>query len=68
MEYKYAVAIMKGDEERIMAIFDTKEEADMFGMANRIPHEQGLQFCYATDFLAGVPQGNRMSIYGYYNV
>ena len=29
MEYKFAVALMNGDDERIMGIFDTKEEADL---------------------------------------
>ncbi len=68
MEYKYAVAILKGDYERIMGVFDTKEEADIFGITNRVPHEMGLQYCFAGDFLAGVPQGNSMKIYSYYNV
>lgn len=68
MEYKYAVALLKGDEEKIMAIFDTKEEADTFGITNRVPHELGLQYCFAANFKAGIPQGNSMSIYSYYNV
>lgn len=68
MEFKYAVALLKGDYERIMGVFDTKEEADVFGIKNRVPHEMGLQYCFATNFLAGVPQGNSMKIYSYYNV
>ena len=27
MEFKYAVALLKGDDEQIMGVFDTKEEA-----------------------------------------
>ena len=30
MEYKYAVALISGGEEKIMGIFDTKEDADEF--------------------------------------
>ena len=68
MEYKYAVAILKGDEEKILAIFDTKDEADNFGLINRVPHEEGLQYCFAANFFAGMPHGNSMSIYNYYNI
>ena len=31
MEFKYAVALLKGDDEQIMGVFDTMEEADAFG-------------------------------------
>ena len=68
MEYKFAVALLKGDDETIMGIFDTKEEADAYGTGNPVSHEEGLQYCFATMFLAGVPQGNNVSIYDYYNV
>ena len=68
MEFKYAVALLKGDDEKIMAIFDTKEEADAYGFENKVSHEEGLQYCFASMFLAGVPQGNNMRIYDYYNV
>ena len=68
MGYKYAVALLKGDEETILAIFDTKEEADTYGLINRIPHEEGLQYCFAANFYAGIPRGNSVSIYNYYNI
>lgn len=68
METKYAVALLKGDEEKILAIFDTKAEADKFGISNKVPYEEGLEYCFSSLFLAGVPQGNSMKIYDYYNV
>ena len=68
MEFKYAVALLKGDDEKIMGIFDTKEEADAFGFENQVSHEEGLQYCFASMFLAGEPQGNNVRIYDYYNV
>ena len=68
MEYKYAVALLKGDDEKIMGVFDTKEEADAFGKGNAVSHEDGLMYCFASMFLAGIPQGNSVSIYDYYNV
>ena len=42
---KYAVALMRGDEEQIMGIFNTKAEADAYGTENRLPREMGLQVC-----------------------
>ncbi len=68
MEFKYAVALLKGDEETIMGLFDTKEEADAFGVGNTVSHDEGLQYCFSSMFMAGVPQGNTVSIYDYYNV
>ena len=68
MEYKYAVALLKGDDETIMGIFDTKEEADAFGRGNTVSHDKGLQYCFAAMFISGEPQGNSMRIYDYYNV
>ena len=68
MEFKYAVALLKGDDETIMGLFDTKEEADAFGEGNTVSHDEGLQYCFSSMFLAGVPQGNTVSIYDYYNV
>ena len=68
MEYKFAVALLKGDDETILGIFDTKEEADAYGFENPVSHEEGLQYCFASMFLAGVPQGNNVHIYDYYNV
>ena len=68
MEFKYAVALLKGDDEKILGIFDTKEEADAFGTKHKISHEEGLQYCFSSMFLAGIPQGNNVRIYDYYNV
>jgi hypothetical protein len=68
MEYKFAVALLKGDDETIMGIFDTKEEADAFGKGNVVSHEKGLQYCFSAMFMSGEPQGNSMRIYDYYNV
>ena len=68
MEYKFAVALMKGDDERIMGIFDTKEEADLFGTTNTVPYEFGLQYCFSSLFRGSEPAGRDMRIYNYYNV
>ena len=68
MEYKFAVALMNRDEERIMGIFDTKEEADDFGKNNTVPYEFGLQYCFSSMFSGGAPAGRDMRIYNYYNV
>lgn len=64
---KYAVALISGDEERIMGVFNTREEADEFGKSNIVPREIGLQLCYSSLFTGNVPLGNSMSIYCYYN-
>lgn len=64
---KYAVAIFSGDKERIMATFDTKAEADAYGLKNKVPSDYGLQLCFSSLFLDGVPTGDSMSIYNYYN-
>ena len=64
---KYAVAVFSGDEEKIMAIFNTKAEADAFGRSNLVPYDCGIQLCYSSMFLGDRPTGNSMSIYGYYN-
>ena len=67
MEYKYAVALLCRGEEKIMGIFDTKEDADEFGRSNVVPHEVGLQFCFSSLFTrTGIPRGD-MRIYDYYN-
>ena len=68
MNVKYAVAVMNGEEETILGVFDTKEEADNYGTHNRVPHSAGLQYCFASKFRGGVPIGNSVSIYNYYNV
>lgn len=67
MEYKYAVAIINSEEEKILGIFDTKEAADEFGMKNTLPRSMGLQYCFSSLFTrAGKPRGG-MKIYDYYN-
>ena len=68
MEYKFAVALMNRDDEKIMGIFDTKEEADRFGRTNTVPYEFGLQYCFSSLFLGGEPTGKNIRIYNYYNV
>ena len=67
MELKYAVAILKGDIEKILGLFDTKEEADRFGTENPISHDEGLQYCLSTFFKGSVPAGDSIKIYSYYN-
>lgn len=64
---KYAVALISGDDERIMGVFNTKAEADAFGTKNVVPREMGLQLCFSSLFAGNIPLGNSMSIYGYYN-
>lgn len=67
MKCKYAVALLKGGEEKILGIFNTKAEADSFGKNNKLPHEAGLQYCFAAHFSGNVPTG-AVKIYDYYNV
>ena len=67
MKTKYAVAIMSGEDETILGIFNTKAEADDFGYANKIPHSAGLQYCFASLFTRnGKPRGD-VRIFDYYN-
>lgn len=68
MKMKYAVAIMSGEEETILGVFNTKDEADKYGYANKLPHSKGLQYCFASKFSGGVPVGNNIKIYNYYNI
>ena len=68
MKIKYAVAIMSGEEETILGVFNTKDEADNYGYANKLPHSQGLQYCFSSKFSGGIPVGNSIKIYSYYNV
>lgn len=67
MKLKFAVALVKGDEETIMGLFDTKEEADAFGQRHKVPHHKGLQYCFASLFRQGKPCGGDVRIYDYYN-
>jgi hypothetical protein len=67
MEYKYAVALLCRGEEKILGVFDTKEDADEFGRSNVVPNEAGLQYCFSSLFTrTGLPRGD-MRIYDYYN-
>ena len=67
MKHKFAVAIMKGEDETILGVFGTKEEADIFGRKNQIPHEAGLHYCFSAPFVNGKPCGSSIKIYNYYN-
>lgn len=67
MKFQYAVALLKNNRETILGVFNTKEEADRFGRTNRISRTAGLQYCFGTTFLDGVPVGNRYRIFGSYN-
>ena len=68
MKTKYAVAIMSGENETILRVFNTKDEADKYGYENPLPHSVGLQYCFASKFSGRVPVGNDIKIYNYYNV
>ena len=68
MKMKYAVAIMSGECETILGVFNTKAEADKYGYENKLPHSAGLQYCFASRFSGCVPVGNDIKIYTYYNV
>ena len=68
MRKKFAVAIINEENETILGVFNTKEEADVYGMNNKIPHAAGLQYCFCAPFSNGMPIGNTRSIYNYYNV
>lgn len=68
MKLKYAVALMKGGNESILGVFDTKEEADRYGNDNIIPKESGLQYCFSSAFAKGRPVGKSIKVYTYYNV
>lgn len=68
MKTKFAVALLSGEEETILGIFDSKEEADTYGYQNKIPHSAGLQYCFSSKFSKGEPIGNSINIYNYYNV
>lgn len=56
---KFAIELTKGDDETILALFDTKEEAMAVGEQYRKQYtrEQGLVSCILTDF---DEKGNRV--------
>jgi len=67
MKLKYAVAILKSGEEKILGIFNTKAEADNYGANNKLPKEAGLQYCFSALFKGDIPKTN-FKVYDYYNV
>ena len=67
MKLKYAVALMKGENEAILGIFNSREEADHFGEVNKMPKEAGLHYCFAAPFSKGKPVGRNIKVYSYYN-
>lgn len=66
MKLKYAVALLKSGEEKILGIFNTKAEADNFGENNTLPTEAGLQYCFSALFNGDTPKAN-FKVYDYYN-
>jgi hypothetical protein len=66
MRLKYAVALLKSGEEKILGVFNTKKEADDFGVNNTLPSEAGLQYCFSALFLGDVPK-TEFKVYDYYN-
>ncbi len=67
MKIKYAVALLNGETEAILGVFNTKEEADRFGFETRIPKEAGLHYCFSAPFAKGKPVGRNIKVYNYYN-
>ena len=68
MNTKYFVALIKGDEEKILGVFNTREEADRYGKTNVLPHDMGLQYCFCAKAKNNIPVKNNIRIYSYYNV
>ena len=66
MKLKFAVALLKSGEEKILGIFNTKAEADSFGENNTLPTEAGLQYCFSALFKGDVPTSD-FKVYDYYN-
>ena len=67
MKIKYAVAIVKGENETILGIFTSEREADDFARKSRFPLEAGLHYCFSSKFRGNVPVGNSIRIHSYYN-
>lgn len=67
MQEKFAVALMSGDTETILGVFDTIEEADEYGRNHPRSHSEGLQYCFSAPFVGNCPIGTCVSIYGFYN-
>lgn len=66
--FKFAVMLTKGNDETILELFDTKEEADKFGKAQIVPRANGLVGCSCIEV---DENGNRVNsyqkFYGIYN-
>lgn len=67
MEYKFAVALLTAGEEKILGLFDSKEDADEYGRQHKIPRERGLQYCYSSLFTRNGQQRGDMRAYDYYD-
>ena len=68
MDIKFAVALMCGEEETILGVFNTREEADEYGRRNVLPHTSGLEYCFSSRFQGMTPVGDSIEIYSFYNV
>lgn len=68
METKYFVALLNGDSEKILGIFNSKKEADAYGTANLIPHDEGLEYCFCAKVVDNQPQWDNIIIFDYYNL
>ena len=64
---KYAVAVVKGENETILGVFASERDADEFASKNRLPHDAGLQYCFSTTFKGKRPTGKSIRIHSYYN-
>ena len=64
---KYAVAVVKGENETILGVFASERDADAFAKKNRVPLAAGLHYCFSTTFRGRVPVGKSIRIHSYYN-
>jgi hypothetical protein len=64
---KYAVAIVKGENETILGVFASEKDADEFAKAKRIPHEAGLCYCFSAPFRGRKLLGKSIRIHSFYN-
>lgn len=64
---KYAVAVLKGENETILGVFTKERDADEFARQNRLPRDAGLHYCFSCAFKGKEPLGNSIRIHSYYN-
>jgi hypothetical protein len=64
---KYAVAVVKGENETILGVFSSERDADAFASKNKMPAAAGLHYCFSTRFKGKVPVGKSIRIHSYYN-